>query len=105
MLSRNAQNSQKKEYPDDWVWSAERNIEGINLKMEYTECGVLKFYKQQSVEELGHYCNFADVIMSIYLNLGLNVDKTLGQGHDQCIFKYRLGKDTNIPPNLYNYFK
>ena len=47
-------------------------LKGFDWALEFTECAVNKFYKEQGVEELKPYCNFFDVTYSKYLHMGID---------------------------------
>jgi len=96
-----ARRSRKREYEDDWVWDFESGKgEDFVARFEMHECGECKFYKAQGVEELSRYCNFFDVLTSQHLGLGLVMDSHLGSGDKSCVYRFKQGRQTEVPPNL-----
>ncbi|MBW1814219.1 MAG: L-2-amino-thiazoline-4-carboxylic acid hydrolase, partial [Deltaproteobacteria bacterium] len=82
--------SQKRQYPGDWVATF---IEGDRREFDYgfdmTECGILKFFRAHSADEIVPYiCVSMDGIFSKAFNRGLVRTMTLAEGYDRCNFRY-----------------
>ena len=96
-MEKQAAQSQKQIYPEDWVYKTIRsNSYDLEFAMEFSECAVIKLYDQLGVPELKPFCNFFDVISSRYLNLGIDASETLGLGFPRCVMKYKRGRPTKI---------
>jgi hypothetical protein len=55
-LTRQAEISQQRRYSEDWVYTAFRGDgKEFDFGMDYTECGIVKFYKAHSATELIPY--------------------------------------------------
>jgi hypothetical protein len=94
VLRRIATRSQKRLYPEDWVFTVvEGDGENFNWKLEYTECAVIKFWMKQGANDLMPYCNFGDMAMSRALGLGMQ-SATLGEGCESCVAELKYGRET-----------
>ncbi|WP_113674362.1 L-2-amino-thiazoline-4-carboxylic acid hydrolase [Vallitalea guaymasensis] len=88
-MKRRAFLSREKKYPYDWVWEV-NDGDGINygLAIDYTECGIVKFFHDQDADELVPYlCNLDYVIFKAF-GIELHRTKTLGCGCDCCNFRF-----------------
>jgi len=104
-LKKQAVKSQLKEYPEDWLYTVEDGDKVNNdMIMDFSECAVIKLYQKYDAMELAPYCNFADVLMSKAMNLGLVCNPHLGSGGKTCNFQYKRGRETPIPDNLKKFF-
>jgi len=93
-MQRAARRSQKREYPGDWVWEViEGNGETFDGGMDYTECGIVKFFHVQGADELTPYLCNLDYVAFRALGLGLKRTKILGHGCD-----FRIIKGGETPP-------
>jgi len=95
-----ATESQKRQYPGDWVATF---IAGDRKEFDYgfdmTECGILKFFHAQGADEIVPYiCVSMDGIFSEAFNRGLVRTMTLAEGYDRCNFRYQMGRETNLKP-------
>lgn len=88
-----ARKSQEHEYPDDWVFEF---IPGkgsdFDYGIDYTECGICKYYKAHKAEELIPYMCILDFPMSRATATGLVRTQTLGEGGTKCNFRYKQGR-------------
>jgi hypothetical protein len=96
---RQAQRSQLRRYPEDFVWSVEERPDG-ELALVFEECAVNKWYEAQNVPELKPYCNFVDLTYSRLMGMGVDARDTIGLGCKQCTLSYQHGRATIIPENL-----
>jgi hypothetical protein len=101
-LERQAQRSQERRYPEDFVYTctARRRGPELELELEFTECAVQKYYEAEGVEELKPYCNFFDPIYSRYFGMGVRAEHTLGLGCSTCKLNFNNRRETRLPPNI-----
>ena len=59
---------------------------------DYTECGVVKYFRAQGAPELAPYFCLNDFPKSAVDGSGLSRTKTIGQGVDLCNFRYKKGR-------------
>ena len=92
-LEKWAANSQKRQYPGDWVG---RVVPGdgknFDLGYDYTECGAVKFFKAQGVPEVAPYYCLNDFLAAKAQDTGLVRHGTLAQGDALCDFRYKRGR-------------
>lgn len=99
LLRRQAQRSQARRYPADFVYSL-REGDGDDLALVFEECAVNKFYDAYGLEDLKPYCNQFDVIYSRLMGMGLDARETIGLGCQTCRLRFKHGRETVIPPRL-----
>jgi hypothetical protein len=92
-----AQLSQRRRYPEDWVWEL---IEGdggaFDFGITYTECGIEKFLRRQGASDFTPYLCNTDYVLFSALGMELVRTKTLAWGCDCCDFRIKMkGK---MPP-------
>lgn len=92
-IKKEAEASQKKTYPEDWVFSFVEGGADFDFGIDYTECGICKYFKAQGAQELTPYMCLLDVPISRAMNTGLVRTKTLARGDNCCDFRYRGGRD------------
>ncbi|MFX1563555.1 MAG: L-2-amino-thiazoline-4-carboxylic acid hydrolase [Promethearchaeota archaeon] len=91
-LKRMAAESQKCLYPENWVGIyIEGDGKNFNLGLDYTECGICKFYHKQGADELTPYLCILDFPMSRARGSGLIRTTTLAEGGDRCDFRFKRG--------------
>ena len=80
---------QLKKYPENWV---SEFIEGdgidFDLGINYTECGICKFYQKQRAEKYLPYLCLLDYATFRAFGIGMKRTKTLGNGSDMCNFRF-----------------
>ena len=85
--------TQKREYPANWV---AKFISGDGTEFDYgydySECGLVKYFKAQGVPELAPYICVNDFPNSSCIGSGLRRTKTIAQGNDICNFRYKKGR-------------
>ena len=88
-MQKRANYSQLKIYPYDWVWEINKGY-GINydLAIDYTECGIVKYFHEYNADELTPYICNLDYVIFKGLGIELNRTKTLGCGCDSCNFRF-----------------
>jgi len=85
--------SQLRTYPQDWVFDfVPGDGETFTYGVDYTECGICKYYQAQGAGELTPYLCLLDFPMSEGMNTGLVRTTTLGQGGARCDFRYQAGR-------------
>lgn len=102
ILSKKAvEGIRKHEYPEGW---AATFIEGdgreFDFGIDYTECGVCKFFQQQGADEITRYICLRDYIFWGAMDVGFFRTTTLAEGGNRCDFRWKKGKETRIawPP-------
>jgi len=95
-IKKEAEASQKKTYPEDWVFSFVEGGADFDFGIDYTECGICKYFKAQGAEELTPYMCLLDVPISRAMNTGLVRTKTLARGDNCCDFRYRGGRAVQV---------
>jgi len=89
------------DHPEGWKIDYQKGDgKQSDWNFECSECGVIKYFKKQGVEELGQYCNYVDFIQSRTFGLGLLNPKNLGLGDELCIETFKQGRKTELPDNL-----
>ena len=90
--------SQEKRYPADWVFRyAEGDGSTFDYEIIYSECALHKFWVSQDLREYVPYLCLCDY--AIWQIIGIEVvrTKTIGNGDDECDFKY-IKKGSQAPP-------
>ena len=90
-----ARRSKLQEYPGDWVMEyIEGDGDTFGFGCNFTECAVLKLFRQKGAEKYMPYVCVTDFTTSRALRTGLQRTTTLYFGGDCCDFRYeknRLG--------------
>lgn len=98
-LSRACDESQKRQYPWDWVCTF---IAGDGQQFDYgldiTECGICKLYAAHNAMELAPYMCLSDFVVSKAFDRGLVRYHTIAEGDDLCDFRYKAGRETFVSP-------
>lgn len=90
---RMARQSQKSEYPGDWKLAfVEGDGQSFDFGVDYTECGIVKFYRDQKVKELAPYMCLGDFPLSQASDSGLVRTSTLARGGSRCDFRFKAGR-------------
>jgi hypothetical protein len=88
-LRERAKNSKLRKYPGDWVFNfIEGDGKTFTWGVDYSECGVHKFYKSQGLEHLMPIVCIADYAMARAYGYGLARTQTLGNRAPMCDFRY-----------------
>ena len=91
---RAALESQERVYPADWVFSfVEGDGDEFDWGIDYTECGIVKFFRAQGAEELAPYMCLADYPMSEAFDTGLIRNTTIAGGAERCDFRFKRGRE------------
>ena len=92
-----AAGSQKRQYPGDWVFDfIDGDGKEFDYGIDYTECGICKYYQAQGAAEMIPYMCLLDYPVSAALNSGLVRTTTLGRGGARCDFRYRIGRPVQL---------
>jgi hypothetical protein len=94
-LKKHAPTSQKRLYPEDWVWSF---VEGDGKEFDYgidvMECGVCKFFHAQGADELTPYMCRLDFALSEAFGMDLVRTMTIAEGGEKWDYRFKWGKET-----------
>jgi len=92
---KDAATSQQRAYPGDWVTTyVKGDGQSFDWGVDYTECGICKFFHAQGADELTPYLCQLDYPASRVYNQGLERTETLAQGGRRCDFRYKRGRPT-----------
>jgi len=108
MEKERAKNSKLKKYPGGWVSDfIEGDGKTFTFGVDYTECGVYKFYKSQEAERFMPIVCIADYAQARSYGYGLTRTQTIGNGADICDFRYLKNGSTPRawPPDKLPEFK
>jgi hypothetical protein len=88
-----ATRSQERRYPMDWVQTVFRG-DGteFDIGVDYTECGLVKYFAAHGVPELAPYPCRIDFPTARAEETGLERTTTLATGGRQCDFRYKKGR-------------
>ena len=96
-LRRQAAASQRRRYPGDWVF---RVVEGPgaggDFGVDYTDCGIVKFFRAQGGDDILRYICPLDAPMSQALAQRLVRTTTLAEGGARCDVRYTRGGPTGV---------
>ncbi len=97
IISKEAERSQERMYTGDWVFNfIDGNGADFDYGIDYTECGICKFYQSQGAAELIPYMCMLDFPISKAANSGLVRTTTLGRGGPRCDFRYKIGRPVQM---------
>lgn len=89
-LRRQAAESQKRHCPEDWVFTLiEGDGKGFDLGIDFTECGIYKFFHAQGADEFTPFLCLLDFPVSKAFGMELVRTATIAQGADKCDFRYK----------------
>jgi hypothetical protein len=92
-LKKQAEESQKRLYPGDWVLSF---VQGDSKEFDYgldiTECAICKVFHAQGADELTPFVCLTDFPMSKAFGMGLVRTMTIAEGAEKCDFRYKRGR-------------
>ena len=107
-LKESAKNSKLRKYKGDWVYDfVEGDGKTSNFGVDYSECGVFKFYKSQGAEHFMPIVCINDFAQAQAYGYGLKRTQTIGNGAPLCDFRYIKNDNTPRawPPNNLPEFK
>jgi hypothetical protein len=87
----------KSPYPGDWKMTfVDGDGESFDFGVDYTECGVVKFYKAHGAFDLAKYMCLGDFPISQSTGTGLVRTTTLGSGGSKCDFRFKAGRPIHM---------
>ncbi|MCX8132235.1 MAG: L-2-amino-thiazoline-4-carboxylic acid hydrolase [Clostridia bacterium] len=96
-LKKDTEESQKKLYSGDWLTTF---VPGDGKQFDYgynhTECGILKFFREQDAEELTPFLCKLDYVYSDSLDEGLVRTSTLAEGGKYCDFRLKRVENDSL---------
>ncbi len=95
-IKKEAELSQTRTYPEDWVYEYVPGDGNFEFGIDYTECGICKYFKAQGAAELTPYMCLLDAPISRAMNTGLVRTQTLGRGDSRCDFRYKTGGPVRV---------
>jgi hypothetical protein len=87
-MREGAQWSQKRVYEADFVFDFVEPKDGSVYGINMIECAIQKFYRQQNQDEYVRYNCLVDYPLYQTMNVHLDRSGTLGNGADNCDFRY-----------------
>jgi hypothetical protein len=94
-LRRIAEESQKRLYAGGWVATfVEGDGNAFDFGIDYTECGLCKFFHQQRADEFTRYLCLFDYVQQGAMKTGFSRSMTLAEGADRCDFRWKKGGET-----------
>jgi len=103
-----ANDSKSRQYPGDWVFDfIKGDGKTFTFGIDYSECGVYKFYKSQGAEDFMPLVCIADYAQARAYGYGLKRTQSIGNGDDVCDFRYLKNGTTPRawPPDNLQEFK
>lgn len=103
-----AKNSIERKYSGDWVLDfVEGDGKTFTFGVDYSECGVYKFYKSQGAEHFMPIVCISDYAQAQAYGYGLRRTQTIGNGAPLCDFRYIKDGTTPRawPPNNLKEFR
>lgn len=105
---KKTEKSQLKKYPEDWVFEMVKG-DGVNFDVgiNYTECGICKFYEKMGAKKYVPYLCLTDYAMARVFGIGLIRTQTLGNGAPVCDFRFKKNYKTpsGWPPDSLEEFR
>ena len=86
---RQAAESEKRQYPENWVMSFVEGDGDFDWGVDYSDCAVVKFFCAHGAEDFVPYVCRLDFAASEAFHWGLRRTTTIAQGHPSCDFRFR----------------
>jgi hypothetical protein len=87
--------SKEQRYPMDWLYDyVEGDGDQFDYGIDYTGCGICRFYNQQGAGEIVQYLCALDFIFYGAIGAGLERTMTIAQGDHVCDFRFKKGRTT-----------
>lgn len=94
LIKRWAAESQKRRYPGDWVYTyVEGDGKEFDFGIDYTECGICKFFHAQGADEFMPFMCLLDFPHSKASSSGLVRTMTLAEGAEKCDFRFKRSRE------------
>ncbi len=91
-LKKQAAASRERRHPGDWVFTViDGDGEEFDYGIDFTECGVCKFFHSHGVDELVPFLCESDFPVSEMTGTGLVRTTTLAEGAERCNFRFKRG--------------
>ena len=92
-LKQASERSQRREYTDDWVVEyLDGTGNDFDIGLDFTHCGLCRFYERQGAFEFAKYMCLIDYIPSQMIESGLERSSTIAEGAERCDFRYKKGR-------------
>ena len=95
-IKKAAQESEKRKYSEDWVYTFIESDGESDYGLDFTECGIVKLFHKYNAAEFVPYLCAMDIIMSDAANAGIHRTETIAEGGKKCDFRYKSGRETHI---------
>jgi hypothetical protein len=93
-LQQHAARSQQREYPGDWVYEyVDGDGQTFDYGVNYTECGICKFFHAQGADEFSSYVCLLDYPASQASGTGMRRTTTLAEGASMCDLRFKDGRE------------
>jgi hypothetical protein len=97
-LQKRATESQNRPYPKGYVMAFVRgDTKSFDFGIDYTECALCNFLKENGAMELAPYICAVDKVASETMGWGLSRTMTLADGRTKCDFRFCRGGPTDVP--------
>jgi hypothetical protein len=98
---RAAEMSQQRRYPDDWVFEiVDGDGQEFDFGVDYTECGIVKYFAREGASELVPYGCWIDYPMSAAMGVRLDRTETIAQGGQRCDFRFSRRQPVEVEPEF-----
>ena len=92
-MKRKAAFSQSRRYPGDWVCTfVEGDGQEFDVGMDYTECGICKFYHEQGADEFAPYLCLTEYPVQKAMGTGMVRTMTIAEGASRCDPRFKRGR-------------
>jgi len=89
----------ERRYGGNWVGTwVEGDGQEFDYGIDFTECGICKYYAAQGVPELAPYLCLSDEVGSRACGRGLVRYTTVAEGGSVCDFRFKWGRETYVAP-------
>lgn len=93
--------SQQRRYPDDWVFEiVDGDGQEFDFGVDYTECGIVKYFAREGAAELAPYGCWIDYPMFAAMGVRLDRTETLAQGGRRCDFRMSRREPVEVEPEF-----
>jgi hypothetical protein len=93
--------SQQRRYPDDWVFEiVDGDGQEFDFGVDYTECGIVKYFAREGAPELAPYGCWIDYPMFAAMGVRLDRTETIAQGGQRCDFRMSRREPVEVEPEF-----
>jgi hypothetical protein len=94
--------SQKRKYSGDFVFAYVKSYgHEFDYGIDYIECAICKFFREQGALEVVPYVCAIDEIASDMLGWGLHRTMTISTGYAKCDFRFKKGGKTFVKSDVF----